>query len=75
MIDQLNLKQLIISAGYTEVTDYEIGNLFKDIDSNQSGTIDIDEFLAYLYVGDKIQLRSRDTLLQIRKAHLKINNA
>jgi hypothetical protein len=26
-----------------------------------------------MYVGDKVQLKSRDTLLRIRKAHMKLN--
>lgn len=31
--------------------------------------------MAYMYVGDKIKLKSsqRDTLLQIRKAHMRLN--
>jgi hypothetical protein len=64
---------LIIEAGYLGVKDNEVDQLFIEIDLNSSGHIDKDEFMAYMYVGDKVQLKSRDTLLRIRKAHMKLN--
>ena len=62
--------------------DVDVEALFKEIDSNRSGLIDVDEFMAYMYTGDKLSSdpndpnkdRARDTLLRIRKAHMKLNS-
>lgn len=67
------LKRLIVSTGHTEVTDEEVAALFADIDTNQGGEIDVDEFMAYMYAGDKIDAKSRNTILAIRKAHMRLN--
>ena len=51
-IDQL--KQLIIKGGHKEVTDKEVDEMFKDMDVNKNGEIDIDEYMAFIYAADKI---------------------
>jgi hypothetical protein len=38
-----------------------------------SGTVDVDEFMAFIYAGDKLKIQSSDTLMHIRKAHAKLN--
>lgn len=53
--------------------DYEIDELFRDIDRDRSGFINVDEFMAYMYTGEGIKTGSRDTLFRIRKAHRKLN--
>jgi len=63
LINKESLKTLIIAAGYSTISDTEINNLFAEIDTNDSGFVDVDEFMGYMYVGDKVNLRSRDTLL------------
>lgn len=68
------LKELCKQAGYLKVTDEEITELFKEIDRDGSGKIECDEFMAYMHVGDKIDSEARDTLLRIRKAHMKLNS-
>ena len=84
---QLNkdqLKKLIWETGFDSVKDADVDALFKEIDRNQSGLLDVDEFMAYMYTGDKLNSdpndpngakdRARDTLLRIRKAHMKLNS-
>ena len=72
-LNKEGLKKLLVSSGYAAITDEEIDTLFADIDTNQSGLVDIDEFMAFMYVGDKIDVRSRTLILEIRKAHMRLN--
>lgn len=74
MLREEGLRKLIVSSGYSEVSDEEVSALFADIDTNKSGEIDVDEFMAYMYVGDKIDVKSRSTILAIRKAHMRLNS-
>lgn len=78
-MDKRLLKELVVESGHTEVADVEIDALFKTIDTNQNKLIDIDEFMAYLQVADKVKvttedhLTARDVCYSVRKAHAKIN--
>ena len=42
------LRSLIIKAGHKAVTDTEIDAIFVEMDSDKNGTIDIDEFIAFV---------------------------
>ena len=58
------------------MTDAELDSIFKEMDEDNSGYIDIDEFLTYIKVADKVKAKdpkSRDAVFNIRKAHLKLN--
>ena len=71
------LRSLIIKAGHKEVTDAEIDAIFIEMDSDKNGTIDIDEFIAFIQVADRIKaknLQARDAVFNIRKARLKLNS-
>ncbi len=71
------LKSLIIKAGHKEVTDAEIDAIFVEMDSDKNGTIDIDEFIAFIQVADRVKaknLQARDAVFNIRKARLKLNS-
>lgn len=46
------------------------------MDTNDNGEIDIDEFMAFIYMADKVKTndsRTKDTVFHIRKASLKLN--
>lgn len=75
-INKTQLKELIVTAGYEEVTDEEVESLFKEIDLDKSGTIDVDEFMAFIYTGDRLNINamSKDTVMKVRKNHAKINS-
>lgn len=54
----------------------EVARLFREMDTNDNGEIDIDEFMAFLYMADKVKTndpRTKDTVFHIRKASLKLN--
>ena len=42
------LKRLIVKSGYKEITDEELNSIFIEMDSDKNGTIDIDEFIAFV---------------------------
>ena len=47
------------------------------MDDDQNGTIDIDEFMAFIHVADKVKaknIEARDAVFNIRKARLKLNS-
>lgn len=64
-------------SGHAEVTDEEIDVFFNEMDENNNGKIDIDEFMAFVQVAHKINPRegseARDAAFSIRKARLKLN--
>jgi len=71
------LKSLIVKAGHKEVTEAEIEAIFVEMDTNKSGSIDIDEFIAFIQVAHKVRTKdsmSRDAVFNIRKARLKLNS-
>jgi hypothetical protein len=46
------------------------------MDTNDNGEIDIDEFMAFIYMADKVKTndrRTKDTVFHIRKSSLKLN--
>ena len=76
-ITKNGLKNLIIKAGHREVTDQEIDSIFMEMDTDESGTIDIDEFMAFVQVADRVKaknIEARDAVFNIRKARLKLNS-
>lgn len=75
-INKPQLKELIVTSGYKDVTDKEVDSLFKEIDIDKSNTIDIDEFMAFIYTGDRLNINStsKDTVMKVRKNHTKINS-
>lgn len=73
VLNKEGLKKLVVSSGHEGIADAEIDALFADIDTNKSGLIDVDEFMAFMYVGDKIDVKSRSIILEIRKAHMRLN--
>ena len=75
-LNNAQLKALIIKTGHTKVTVEEVARLFKEMDSNDNGEIDIDEFMAFMYMADKVKTndaRTKDTVFHIRKASLGLN--
>ena len=47
------------------------------MDTDKNGTIDIDEFIAFMQVADRVRtknLQARDVVFNIRKARLKLNS-
>ena len=71
------LQSLIVKSGHKEVTKAEIDAIFLEMDSDKSGTIDVDEFIAFVQVADKVKaknLEARDAVFNIRKARLKLNS-
>ena len=47
------------------------------MDDDKNGTIDIDEFIAFINVADKVKaknIEARDAVFNIRKARLKLNS-
>mmetsp|Transcript_24323 Transcript_24323/g.32584 ORF Transcript_24323/g.32584 Transcript_24323/m.32584 type:complete len:115 (+) Transcript_24323:1721-2065(+) len=47
------------------------------MDADKNGTIDVDEFIAFTQVADRVRTkdpRSRDAVFNIRKARLKLNS-
>ena len=71
------LQSLIVKAGHKEVTKAEIDAIFLEMDADKSGTIDVDEFIAFVQVADKVKaknLEARDAVFNIRKARLKLNS-
>ena len=67
---------MIVVAGYAEVTDQEIDSIFTEMDENKNGYIDIDEFMTYIQIADKVKAKdpkSKDAVFNIRKARLKLN--
>lgn len=47
------------------------------MDDDKNGTIDIDEFMAFINVADKVKaknIEARDAVFNIRKARLKLNS-
>jgi len=66
-----------VKAGHKTVTDAEIDAIFGEMDSDKSGTIDIDEFIAFMQVADRVRTKdpqARDAVFNIRKARLKLNS-
>jgi Ca2+-binding EF-hand superfamily protein len=55
-LTQQTLKQLMMSCGYTSVLDSEITTLFSEIDRDQNGKIELEEFLAFVYAADKFKV-------------------
>jgi Ca2+-binding EF-hand superfamily protein len=49
---------LIVKAGHKTVTQAEIEAIFAEMDSDKNGTIDIDEFMAFVQVADKIKTKN-----------------
>ena len=52
------LRSLIIKAGHKHVTDAEIDAIFVEMDSDKNGTIDIDEFIAFVQVADRVKAKN-----------------
>ena len=76
-ITKKGLKNLIISSGHKSVTDEEVDAIFVEMDKDKSGTVDIDEFIAFVQVADRVRTKnplSRDAVFNIRKARLKLNS-
>ena len=44
-------------SGHTQVTEQEIDLFFNEMDENNNGKIDIDEFMAFVQVAHKINPR------------------
>ena len=47
------------------------------MDADKSGTIDVDEFIAFTQVADRVRTkdpRARDAVFSIRKARIKLNS-
>ena len=77
-LDKDAVRALIVRAGHKEVSDQEIDAIFKEMDADSSGLVDIDEFMTFVLVADKLQTKdpkARDAVFNIRKAHLKLNAA
>lgn len=71
------LRNLIIKAGHKKVTQEEIDSIFQEMDSDQNGLLDIDEFMAFVQVADRVKTKNqpaRDAVFNIRKARLKLNS-
>ena len=72
------VKALIIRAGHTLVTDEEVDSIFKEMDKDMNGFIDVDEFMTFILVADKFKTqepKAKDAVFNIRKARLKLNAA
>jgi len=66
-----------MKAGHKTVTQAEIEAIFAEMDSDKNGTIDIDEFMAFVQVADRVKTKNqlaRDSVFNIRKARLKLNS-
>lgn len=75
-LNKAQLKTLIMKVGHKSVTVDEVARLFREMDTNDNGEIDIDEFMAFIYMADKVKTndhRTKDTVFHIRKASLKLN--
>ena len=71
------LKSLIVKSGYKSISNAEIDSIFIEMDSDKDGTIDIDEFIAFIQVADRVKTKNtqaRDAVFNIRKARLKLNS-
>lgn len=76
-VDKTGMRSLIVKAGYKEVSDGELDAIFLEMDSDKNGTIDIDEFMAFAHVADRIKTKNtqaRDAIFNIRKARLRLNS-
>eukprot|EP00351_Strombidinopsis_sp_SopsisLIS2011_P003365 CAMPEP_0116875260 /NCGR_PEP_ID=MMETSP0463-20121206/7122_1 /TAXON_ID=181622 /ORGANISM="Strombidinopsis sp, Strain SopsisLIS2011" /LENGTH=63 /DNA_ID=CAMNT_0004520527 /DNA_START=1119 /DNA_END=1310 /DNA_ORIENTATION=+ len=61
--------------GYHEVTDEEVKDLMDEMDQDENGAIDIDEFIGFFNLGDKIKMkhdRSKVTIFKVRKTYQRI---
>lgn len=47
-ISKEGLRNLIIKSGHKMVTQEEIDSIFKEMDSDQNGLLDVDEFMAFV---------------------------
>ena len=67
------MKKLLVKAGLAEVSDKDVATLFKEIDTNDSKSIDIDEFMAWSYSGDRLNTESRSLIVALRKERALLN--
>jgi hypothetical protein len=61
---------VILKLG-AKVTEEELVELMNEIDVNRDGTLDIDEFMALMSLGDDMQFRSgqaKNTFMNIKRA-------
>ena len=59
------------------MTDQEIDAIFTEMDTDENGILDIDEFMAFILIADRVKTKNplaRDTVFNIRKARLKLNS-
>lgn len=66
-----------MKAGYKEISGDELDSIFTEMDADKNGTIDIDEFIAFIQVADRVKTKNtqaRDAVFSIRKARLKLNS-
>ena len=76
-ITKKGVKNLVVASGHKNVTDEEVDAIFTEMDTDKNGTIDIDEFIAFVQVADRVRTKnplSRDAVFNIRKARLKLNS-
>ena len=52
------LKRLIVKSGYKEITDEELNSIFLEMDVDKNGTVDIDEFIAFVSVADRVKTKN-----------------
>ena len=52
-------------------------SIFVEMDSDQNGVLDIDEFMAFVMIADRVKTKNslaRDAVFNIRKSRLKLNS-
>ena len=76
LLSQEGVKALIIKAGHELVTEDEVESIFKEMDRDMNGYVDIDEFMTFIMIADKFNTqepKAKDAVFNIRKARLKLN--
>lgn len=51
----------------------ELELLWQDLDQNKSGSVDHNEFLAFISMGDQLSLQSREVVLALKKQDMGLN--
>ena len=55
LLSQEGVKDLIIKSGHNMVTDDEVESIFKEMDKDMNGYVDIDEFMTFIMIADKFK--------------------